>query len=210
MPGRPVLRAFAATLALNSADPETDPDGLEPVLDRVVSGMSVRAIAADLGTSAGTLMAWLNQGGKDGPRWRAYQESRRLRAFVKSDEAQEVLAALPDDASLTSARVSLAGAKVAHLRWQAERDNREDFGTQTAAPITLNIQELHLDALKAAGGPVAVLASREPAQGVLDDPARSGGVEEADYEVVEDLSDKAPPTSDTEAPAVPTGIEDLL
>jgi hypothetical protein len=162
MAGRPVLRKLAAAIAA-LGDPGTDPEGEGYIWDRVVSGETLDAIASTFEVSKGTLLAWLRLGGKDGPRWRAYQEARELSAFVKEEEGAQTLQQLADEKHditnpLTSQRVTLATAIAAHKRWQAEKRNRAEFGTQASTQVTLNIAEMHLEALKAVGGPVALPA----------------------------------------------------
>lgn len=176
MPGRPVLRKLGLDIAAKG-DPEHDPHGEAYIWDLIVSGETLDKIAAPFGISKGTLLAWLNQGGKQGPRWQAYQEARRLSAFVKEELAGQVLADLKDDVTLTAPRVTLAMAKSKHLQWQAEKWNREEFGPPAAAPLLqLNFGTVHLDALKSAGGPVELAA---PAAVSLPAPR----VVEADYEI---------------------------
>lgn len=213
MPGRPVLRKLGLDIAAKG-DPEHDPHGEAYIWDRVVSGETLDAISATFGISKGTLLAWLNLGGKQGARWQAYQESRRLSAFVKEEMAGQVLDDLSKEKpeSLTAPRVTLATAKAAHLRWQAEKWNREEFGPPAAAPaLVLNFGSVHLEALKSAGGPPELAA---PAAKSLPAPTV-----EADYEIVTEGGDPtagihselsvAPPASlQTDSGA--GGIEALL
>lgn len=188
MPGRPVLRRLAAAIAAKG-DPGSDPHGEQYIWDRIVSGETLKAIASDFGVSAGTLLSWLKLGGRDGPRWRAYQEARELSAFVKEEEAQRILQELAEEASVTpqsvtAPRVTLASAIAAHKRWQAERRNRTDFGQQAAPQVAISIQELHLDALKAAGGPRRLGAVSGSGPGADRAQSEPEGVQEADYELL--------------------------
>jgi hypothetical protein len=131
------------------------PGGLEPILARTEEGETWTSIAASYDCSPRTLKVALKRAGA----WDAVLEARRASADAHAEMAADVLddlARRSDEGEvLGSADVSLARSRSEYRRWLAGVRDREQYGTRDAqATVNVTIGDLHLDALRRAGGPV--------------------------------------------------------
>lgn len=120
--------------------------GDDVILDRIAAGDKVTQIAKDYGVSHTMLWRWAKQNPE---RKAAYDEARRLSADALVDKAQGGLEECEAD---NSAQVSLANSKANFYRWLAGVRDRDQYGEAQQKQV-VNIAELHLNALRAYGGP---------------------------------------------------------
>lgn len=131
MAGTPIKRQLVANIA--------DIGGPEAIINRVASGETLTAIAAELGTSRELLSQWMN---RDEDRAAALREARARAADALVDQT----IAIADTAS--PAEAQLARLRVDVRQWAARSWNRAAYGTQDKAAVEINIGSLHLDALR--------------------------------------------------------------
>ena len=112
---------------------------------------------------------WLHADQSEG-RWKRWKDTLKI---VAADLAEEALA-IADGSDTETVRV--ARLRVEQRRWMAERYDRESFGKADAQ--TLNLISVDQDFL------VALKAVEAKAKAKREEE----GVEEADYEIVEDKS----------------------
>jgi hypothetical protein len=145
MAGRPILDKLCAQIERAGGD--------HVVFDRFADGEPVRDIMQSFGVSRTMFYAWITRGGPE--RDKVYTESKRLRAHALAEDAGEQLdnarPLLPVEASIVKERAN-------HKRWLAGKLNRDEYGDAPQVQINnqLNVGDLHLDALRAAGGPRAL------------------------------------------------------
>lgn len=136
MAGQPKMAALSAEIERQGGD--------DVILDRIAAGDRVTQIARDYGVSHTMLWRWAKQNPE---RKAAYDEARRLSADALVDKAQGGLEECTAD---NSAQVSLANSKANFYRWLAGVRDRVQYGEEKQV---VNIAELHLNALRAYGGP---------------------------------------------------------
>jgi hypothetical protein len=161
----PILQRLVADI--ERAGAEVGVSGEEFILNRIVAGVSPRAIMSQFGLSREMFYSWLRVGGPE--RRKLYDDARRLSADAQADLAGEVLEELAERGVVTSPEVQLANSRSNYLRWLAEVRNRDVYGTKPNGSIQINVGALHLDALRAAAVavPVATVVVRERPVGPL-------------------------------------------
>lgn len=125
-------------------------DHLDYAESWIASGKTLTKLADDIGESVGfelsrdMLKRYLSEGRKDEANKRL-AEARNDGAFGLVDQAMQLV----DDAN-TSDKEKLTKAKMqAETRlWAAERYNKRDLGKAADVQINLNMNTLHLDALR--------------------------------------------------------------
>lgn len=161
MTSRPIMRALAARI---------DVLGEDEVFMRIAEGAKMREVAEWLGCSRGLLYMWIRSGGDD--RKAKFDAAREISSHGLVEDGQDILdGTIPT----TSADVSLAVARANYRKWLAGQRNKKDYGEPERGPsLQINVQSLHLDALRQHG------AVRLPAPV----PALEGG-EIVDAEVID-------------------------
>lgn len=144
MTGRPKLKAFCKKIEGMGGD--------AVILDMVAEGeLSIAKIAAKFDASRGMIYDWIKNGGAD--RREGYQLARRESADALAEQGLEILDDLADERDPTNAEVSVARERSGYRKWLAGKYNRELYGEAPAASlnVSLNVGDLHLDALRVAG-----------------------------------------------------------
>jgi hypothetical protein len=155
MSGRPRFWALVEAIAAKG-DEDNDPDGEAWVFDQIADGKSLQNVADDLKVGRSTLWRWVNQHGPDSTRRKAFEAARELSAYALEDQGADVLDDLADK-DFESQDVALAKARSDYRKWQASIRNKNFRDQASAGNVTVNIQTLHLEALKAHGGPKAIV-----------------------------------------------------
>lgn len=138
MAGRPKLRALGATI---------EKMGEEKFWDMLLDVSSVAKVAEHLTKLGGQnfsrslLHEWI---AKDEDRKMRLRLIREAQAHSFAEDALEIV----DGAN--AGTIAVDREKVRVRQWLAERWNRKDYGEEKAGPV-INIQNLHLSALQAAG-----------------------------------------------------------
>jgi transposase-like protein len=142
VPGQPKYRAFCKLM-------ETRGDEF---FERVAGGETVKSLLPEFGISRQQMMRWVHDH-KHPKRLESYQEARRIASSAWVDDAREIV-----DSADASSSASILKAKLQSdfRRWHAGVTNRQEYGTQQDVGVQVNIGSLHLDALKARGGPPAL------------------------------------------------------
>lgn len=130
MAGNPLKRAMLAGISKLG--------GLNPILDRVANGETIRSIAVDVGCSRSMLTEWLHN---DAERRALYLRARATSADALAESALDIA-----DAS-SETGTSKARLQVETRQWLAGVYDREQYGQQKPG-VTVNIGQLHLDALR--------------------------------------------------------------
>jgi hypothetical protein len=170
MAARPILRAFAKHVEENGGD--------DFVFDRIREGLSMAEVARACGASSrGLLYVWINQDKE--VRRRKLREARSEGADIIAEEAGEILDTLATSGGVvTSVDVQLGTARARYRQWLAGVRNREEYGDASPVAVTVNVANLHLDALRA-HGPASLPTPKQPVLEAVD----------ADFEVETDPPD---------------------
>lgn len=146
MPGQPKFHELSQEIeGRGAADGVT---GDEYVFDRLRGGETPGAIAKSLDVSRGLLYKWRDASQERRSAWAAAMKDS---AEARAEDAGELLDELVGTA-LTPAGVSLARERASHRRWMAGVLDPDTYAPQQAAAgVTINIQGLHLDALRQYG-----------------------------------------------------------
>ena len=112
------------------------------VFAQVSEGKTLKALAAELGISRQVLSTWANQG----PRRDMLSRARREAATALVDEALHIT----DSVEPETAAIQKAKLQSDLRRWMAGRLSREDWGDQQGALVSIDLGQLHLDALRQA------------------------------------------------------------
>jgi len=135
------------------------PSGLDYVCSWLADGKTVQQLADHLTTLAGEPVhrGWLSPIlQRLAPNAvQRMNDARRLSAHALVEDAQAIV----DTAAVDPSREGIAAAKVqADLRtWRAARYDRETFGEKSAHSVTLDLGQLHLDALRQRAAAAAAL-----------------------------------------------------
>ena len=129
MPGRPKRKQDLVLL---------EKMGEEPVRELLESAMPIAEVCRTLGVGKRALMEWLEA---DPRRARLRSESRARAAHILAEEA----IVIADDTAGETQRDRL---RVDTRKWLAARWNQAEFAEKPQTAIQLNINGLHLDALK--------------------------------------------------------------
>ncbi len=125
--------------------------GTEWLCGQIADGHSLRKLAVDLDCSRWSLKKWIRE---DQDREASYEEAKLEGAGAMVEEGKELL----DNADEKStAGVQKARHQAEYRRWYAGVLDRPAFGppNQRMSLNVLNIENLHLNALQAHGGPDA-------------------------------------------------------
>lgn len=142
----------------------------EQIFDWLDAGRTQSEIAAELGVMRTSITRWLNA--NEG-RKQALADSRALAA---THLAEDSLTIADNVRGIDAAEVQAARLKIDARRFLAGVWDRERYGEQRGAAVTVNIGSLHLDALRQAQAalPGAVQAiEHEPAARPLASPYAS-------------------------------------
>lgn len=133
---QPIYQAFARiTMEVEG--------GWERALDALRAGQRVRQLARAEGYSHQLLYKYAHSTDE---RWAEFCKARKQGAHGLVEEAAEIL----ENANpLFPGDVSKAREQAGHIRWMAERYNKDEFGGTPQVAVQLNIGALHLDALRA-------------------------------------------------------------
>jgi hypothetical protein len=152
MTGRPKLRAFTRKVEKNG--------GADAIFERIADGEPIKQIMADYGVSRGMFYLWKKG---DEELELKYKVARELAADAHVENALEILDELEDEGdTVTSAQVGAASARANYRKWLATVQNREQYGDQKGGvEVTLNVGQLHLDALRSSGTMPSLPAGEE-------------------------------------------------
>ena len=147
MPGRPITKAFFARLDADG--------GINELCRLVVEGETMTQIGARYGVSRWLVYDWL----KAHPEHKeAFKDARVLSADGDVEDALQVLR----DAIPELAHVAKAKGIADLLKWRASVRNREAYGApEKGLQVNVHVGDLHLDALRQAGGPVRTVETVE-------------------------------------------------
>lgn len=146
MPGRAVLRSLESKIA-------SLPDGEDEVFEMIASGLSIGKVAEHYGTSRQQLYTWRDRDGQKERRREKWELAMKASASAKAEEGETILDELSErELPPSTADVSLANSRAAYKRWLASVRDRETYGEKAQGPnVVVNIQALHLDALRKMG-----------------------------------------------------------
>lgn len=114
------------------------------VLEFIGDGGSVQALANDLGCSRSYLSGCLNKR----PEYRAaLEEGRRMQADTLAEQSMAIVDDMAMKGEYKSEDVALARERIAVRKWLAALNNPDRFAPKDKG-VTINVANLHLDALK--------------------------------------------------------------
>ena len=114
------------------------------VLEFIGDGGSVKALADDLGCSRSYLSGCLNKR----PEYRAaLEEGRRMQADTLAGQSMAIVDDMAMKGEYKSEDVALARERIAVRKWLAALNNPDRFAPKDKG-VTINVANLHLDALK--------------------------------------------------------------
>lgn len=171
MTGRPMLRDLARRIE--------DQGGNSVIFDRIADGDTISKIASDWDVSRRMIYDWIHL---DADREREWAQAKRMSADALVDKAAEALERAPG--TPTNADVSLIDKKVNFNKWLAGKRDADQYGEKDKAgvEVTLNLNELHMTALRERGS----MALHPKNRNVIEQ-VDNGRLIEADFEVVEDI-----------------------
>lgn len=152
MPGRPFRREFLEKIKPNG--------GIPWLLERIANGETITAICKSLECSRGFLV-----NSKVGLLRRTpemeekYQEARKMGASALVEDGLRLV----DEVREERDAVQKVRLQVEQRRYVAESLDRATYGQQNQPQVVLNVQALHLSALKAMSpsGPVLPVAAKQ-------------------------------------------------
>ena len=150
--------------------------GIEWLCEQIADGRSLRDIAAEhLDCSRWLLMRWIHA---DSDREAEYERSRRLGAASQVEQAQGNLTDAAQHAKehANSAYVQAVRNDADFRKWYAGVVDRKGFGppNHRTSLNVLNIEQLHLAALQAHGGPDAEKLPEAPTDAPRSPPRKKG------------------------------------
>lgn len=177
MTGRPMLRDLARRIE--------DQGGDAVILDRIADGDTITKIARDWDVSRRMIYDWIHL---DEEREQAWAKAKTMSADALVDQAADALESAP--ATPTNADVSLIDKRVNFKKWLAAKRDRDQYGEEEkrGVEVNVNLQELHLNALREAGG-----MNGHPKNQEIESVGNAAGVltvQDADFEVVEEGVDE--------------------
>ncbi|ANN76795.1 hypothetical protein [Bordetella flabilis] len=143
---------------------------LDEWIDMQSEGLPARVIAEKLGVSKSSLWKLAEEDADIGA---ALSRARTRAAFALVEEASDLI----DDAPLVAEALRKADMQAKARFWRAERLNREQFGQRVEGGVTINLNALHLDAVRAlsAGRTGALPAAQAVEIPALPAPAEHAG-----------------------------------
>lgn len=148
MAGSPIWKRIKAKIAAAG--------GVEFLCARIADGASLTELGRQFGTTRHYVYRYIKGvGGEVG--LRMYAEAKKERASALVDEGLDILDAPAEDGPA----VSRAKNRAEFRRWLASVANRAEYGAPDKlgpGGVTVNVQNLHLSALQAAGTPPALEA----------------------------------------------------
>ena len=138
--------------------------GEDWMLNEIASGVSVVELSKRLKRSRGEIYKYFNETPERKAR---FAEARKTSAHSLVEDATEIV----DETEGAQMQVEVTSAKerAGHRRWLAERYNREDYGApDPTIQVQVNVATLHLDALKAHGGPRKLPVAEIPEVATLE------------------------------------------
>lgn len=196
--GQPFKRACYAALDARE----------EEIFDRLRGGHYVVRIAADVladtyeeagkdEPSTYYFYAWLDA--EEGRRER-FDRARRIAADAMAEDSVRLLDDAREEGVQSTAEATLARAQSSSRQWFAGKLNRERYGEgkQAGVEVNVNLQELHLEALKEHGQMPRRDPEQEKERQLQEAGLRavegeeSGRVVEADYEIEGEPHGSAP------------------
>lgn len=146
MAGRPGLRKLAAEIEKRG--------GEEWIFGEFIGGRSIGEIMRELGFSRTYFYAWMKEGSEEqrAARAEAYHQAKILSAEAHVEQAGEILDDLAEQGGVTPAEVQIAIARSKFRQWLAgKRDGQYSDQKGAGMSLTINVGQLHLDALRQAG-----------------------------------------------------------
>jgi AraC-like DNA-binding protein len=139
--------------------------GAEYLQDYIAEGGTVLDLATELGCSRTYLSRHLNAH----PEYKtALDDARRESADKLADEALQIADSLADDVEVTREQIAVAKERIDVRKWLATVNHPDRYQQNRNGPtVVLNINQLHLDAL------------RKTRTGVTIDAAAIGGGDDA-------------------------------
>ena len=131
-----------------------DKVGETVLLEKIASGLTMAGLARELNISNLSLYHWI---GKDPNREERFKQARSIAAEQWADECLDIADA-SDNNSANADRL-----KIETRKWMAGVTNPDRFQAKPATAIQVNVNQLHLDALKQLN-----LASSNP-HDIIDD-----------------------------------------
>lgn len=138
MAGSPIKRAFKQLVK--------DRGGWQVILDREAAGETMSSIARDYGVSRPFLSGMLN---RDPELQKLHQAALRESASAHAEKAMEIV----DNAKPERDAIQLARVQAEHRRWLAQTYDRAQFGEVKQEGVTINLGQLHIEALRALNRP---------------------------------------------------------
>jgi len=132
MASQPFKRAFLAQVKARG--------GWSVIFVRIASGETLAAIAKDYGCSRSWLSRLLNE---DEQRRALLQIAKREGAAAHVEEALRLV----DESPVERDALQKTRLQVEHRRWMAGVYDREQFGEAATTEVTLNIPQLHVEAM---------------------------------------------------------------
>ena len=170
MPGQPIFQKLRKDIQ--------EIGGEEWFFEQVADSRPIYKIAKQFGISRSLIYRWLKACVVDYP-----DKLRAARLLAAHNDVEDGLKLIDESDGNSSSQVQKAKEQAGYRRWLAGVRNRKDYGETSKAPlIALNINALHLDALKAVGITQAAL---EPGTQAALPPGVSTVPEEGEYEIVE-------------------------
>ena len=177
MAGQPRRKAFYAKVKKQGGD--------HIILDRIASGETIKAIAKTYGfKSRRPVYDWLHENPE---REKAWAIAKHQSADSLVEDALEIL----DDphSAITSSTATMAGQRANFRRYLAGVRDRDQYGEKAGIEVNLNIGDLHLNALRAAGG----MGDR-----AIEPPVETEQIEEAEILAIEGEDDRDTTGADME------------
>jgi hypothetical protein len=121
--------------------------GDEVIFGRIAQGETVESVMQSHGRGRKMFYAWIRTGGEE--RRERFEEAQRLSAEALVDQGGEIL----DQAAAagSTAQVMAAKSRAEWRKWLAGVRAPDTYGDKSGVQISVNIGQLHLDALRVAG-----------------------------------------------------------
>lgn len=116
-----------------------DKIGETTLLEKIASGMTMAGLARELGISNLSLYNWIK---KDPDRQDRFRQARAIAADAWADECLDIADAA-DHVSANADRL-----KIETRKWLAGVTNPEKFQSKPTTAVQVNVNQLHLDALR--------------------------------------------------------------